>query len=131
MKTLFNTSSRTFLAAFGLALMAGMAASETEIDNPNDTLNKHFAIASERFGKDEVQLHSRQEGAGGSRNKVYAINCGKVLFKEVFDGTSGPTNFPVPSQGETAMPIENDSAIAPLAAHVCKQHGVPLVGIQW
>lgn len=120
------------VVAVGFFLVGAVSViSETEIANPNDALNKHFAIASERYGKDEIQLHSRQEGADGPHNKVYSINCARVLFREVFDGTSGPADFPVQSQDAPSEPIENDSKIAPLAAHVCKQHGVPLVGIQW
>jgi len=131
MKTFIKTTTQILAASVGLAVTAGLAlAADTEIANPHDEMNKHFAIASERYGN-EVHLHSRQDGPDGSRNKVYTFNCVERMYNEVFDGDSAPANFPVDPDGSSSEPIESNSTAAALAAHACKQYGVPLVGIEW
>lgn len=107
------------------------AAAETEIANPNDAVNQHFAVASELFGEDEVQFHNRIKGPEGTLNKVYAINCTRQMFKEIFTGETDPVDFPLQYGDQEAFPIEKDAVVAPLASYVCKQHGVPMAGFEW
>jgi len=127
----FKIGSRTILAGVGLSLMAGVALSETEINNPNDPINKHYAVASKLFGEDEVQFHARQEGENGSRNTVYSFNCTQKTYGQLFDDAFEPTDFPLDSQPSSMQPFDRYSEVAPLAAHACKQHGVPLLGFEW
>lgn len=127
----FNTSVRSILVAVGFLVFAGAAASETEINNPNDPINKHFAVASELFGEDEVQFHAFQEGEAGNRNKVYTFNCTDKMYNELFNEEFEPTDFPLESQTSSMKPFDRYSEVAPLAAHACKQHGAPILGFEW
>ncbi|WP_223423354.1 hypothetical protein [Tateyamaria pelophila] len=127
----FKIGSRAILAGVGLSLMVSVALAETEINNPNDTINKHFAVASKLFGADEVQFHARQEGEDGSRNKVYSFNCIQKTYNELFDEEFEPTDFPLESQPSSMQPFDQYSEVAPLAAHACKQHGAPILGFEW
>ncbi len=131
MTTQFNKCGRAILAAFAFAVIAGAASSETEINNPNDPINKHFAVASTLFGEDEVQFHAVQTGESGNRNKVYNFNCTTKMYNEVFNEEFAPTDFPLESQTSSMKPFDRTSEVAPLAAHACKQHGAPILGFEW
>ena len=134
MKTIFKSRSRGVAAAVGLSLIAGLACAQTPVANPNDEVNEHFAIASKLFGKDQVQLHAFQDGADGSRHKVYNFDCSEQTYNEVFDDDFEPEAFPIEAQTSSMQafqPFDRISQVAPLAAHACKQHGVPLVGMEW
>jgi len=122
------------IASATLWLSVGYAAAEVAIGNPNDEINKHFAVASALFDNGTegfVQLHARQEGTGGDRHKVYAFNCKKQLYNEIYDASAPPEKFPVNSETSPAKSLEKTSSVAPLAAHACKEHGYPLLEMEW
>lgn len=134
MMTIIKTMPWGVAAALGVTAIAGMAAAQTPIANPNDEVNQHFAVATKLFGKDQVQLHAFQDGDDGSRHKVYNFNCTDQTYNQAYDSDVAPGNFPLIPEAEgsfmqAVIPFGNATdVVAPLAAHACGQYGIPLPG---
>lgn len=120
--------------AVPLALLipvGAFAAEGTEIAGPKHDMESHYAIASKHFGEGQVQLHSRQDGASGPVHQVHTFNCLEMTYEKVFESARAPDAFPVAAQDGGGEKFNAESQVAPLAAHACKEHGMPLLEMDW
>ncbi|MEX0347851.1 MAG: hypothetical protein AB3N15_00365 [Paracoccaceae bacterium] len=117
-------------AVSGLLLMAGIAsAAENEIENPLDTVNKHFEVASKDFGGGVTQLHARKEGADGSEHMIYHFDCSNQKYNLFYSGGETPDSLPDMADAPFVEPLEPEDIVGPLAQHTCTKHGYPL--LEW
>lgn len=114
-----------------LVVASSAQAADSRIDNPMDEVNEHFAIASEYFGDGQAQLHSRRDGADGSAHTVYTFDCVEQTYHTAFEGPDAPADFPFTPLDEAMEPLKRDSAVIPLARHVCAEHDHPLIELKW
>ncbi len=125
-----NASSSSVAATVGLFLSAiGAEAADGRIDNHRDAMNQHFEVATKLYGDDRVQLHSRREGDDGVLHSVHNFDCVNKTYNSVFEDAIQPRSFPIDGNGGVMNPIQEDSAVAPLAQHACMKHGHPL--LEW
>jgi hypothetical protein len=123
-----NNHSTFFLTilAGGALVLADPARSESPIDNPIDTVNRHMEIATADFGNGVVQMHSRRDSASEIQHTVYTFDCTNRTYANVFADGLAPPAFPVNSSTVMTNTIEEDGPIAPLAQHACSKHGLKL-----
>ncbi len=129
-----NTMSQVRLA--GVATMCVVSvlavsaqASETNIKNRQDQVNKYFEHASKDFGGGAVQLHARKDGADGSTHSIYHFDCVNKKYDVLFSGPAMPGEFPFDSADPAATSFDQNADVAPLAQHTCTKHGYPL--LEW
>ncbi|MEM7317782.1 MAG: hypothetical protein AAF408_02035 [Pseudomonadota bacterium] len=117
------------VAAVGSLVASGVDASETEIENQLDTINKHFEAASKDFGGGFVQLHARKEGSGETEHQIYHFDCANKKYELLFSNPNEPESMPALEKDTLLNPIDPFHAVAPLAQHTCTKHGYPL--LEW
>ncbi|MFA3917588.1 hypothetical protein [Ruegeria hyattellae] len=118
------------VAVCGLLVLAGGAsAAENEIENPLDTVNKHFEAASKDFGGGLTQLHARKEGADGTEHLIYHFDCSNNRYDLLSSDAAEPDTLPEVSDAPLADPFGPDDPVAPLAQHTCTKYGYPL--LEW
>lgn len=103
--------------------LAAPASAEQEIEN----MNKHFAVASKHFGDGAVQLQSRHDGADATTHSIYHFDCKNKKYDVLFSGLADPEDFPMDTPEPAATPFDENDDVAPLAQHVCTEHGYPLL----
>lgn len=114
-----------------IATAATFAAAESEIENPIDTINKHYAIASEHYGDGKVKIHSRSDGEAGSQHSVLTVNCKEQTFNRDYLGAEPPNTFGEGEFAEPSKPLSREYMEAPIAEHACAEHGHPLLEWRW
>lgn len=119
------------LAALAACLFAGGADAQSVSEREIEGLDKRYAIASKDFGNGKVQLHTRGDSADGSTHTVHTFSCIENTFDLVFEGDEAPEAFPVEGEGSGAQNLEKNSSTASLAAHACKEHGYPVLMMEW
>ncbi|MCL6283965.1 hypothetical protein M3P21_10525 [Ruegeria sp. 2012CJ41-6] len=112
-----------------LMIASGASASENEIENPLDTVNKHFEVASKDFGGGVTQLHARKDGADGSEHSIYHFDCPNLKYALISSSAGRPDNLPDVADEPFVEPLEPDDIVAPLAQHTCAKYGYPL--LEW
>ncbi|WP_372571395.1 hypothetical protein [Ruegeria jejuensis] len=124
------TRNTTGVAACGLLLIAsGASAAENEIENPLDTVNKHFEVASKDFGGGVTQLHARKEGAGGTEHLIYHFDCSNKKYDLFYNSAETPDSRPDMVDAPFVEPLEPEDIVGPLAQHTCTKYGYPL--LEW
>jgi hypothetical protein len=119
------------LAALAACLFAGGVDAQSVGEREIAGVDKRYAIASKDFGDGKVQLHTRGEGADGGSHKVHTFSCVEQTYEVVFEGDQAPEAFPVEGEGSGARNLEKNSSTASLAAHACKEHGYPVLMMEW
>lgn len=122
--------TRSVLLGLLLASLATNAPAQSVSKKEIDGLDERYAIASKHFGGGKVQLHT-QDRAGVGGHKVHTFSCIDETFELVFEGDQAPGSLPVEGQGSDAQRLEKNTATGSMAQHACKEHGYPLLRMEW
>ena len=125
------TINRSVLGAATACVSVLAAQAQPVTDKEIEGIDDRYAISTKVVGDDKVQLHSRHDTEGGSLHKIHTFSCVEETYEVVFEGKEVPEAFPTAGDSANYQALERTSEHAPLAQHACKEHGVPVLRMDW
>ncbi len=122
-------------AVMAFCLATGSFAEALSIASASAGVDERFAIASERYGDDQVVLrtqgNSRRDGTGGSTESVYVFNCLEQTYEKIFEGNDASESMQAGAQSTNGQKLNRDSEALPLAQQACKEHDLQILELKW